>query len=628
MNSFNPASLINLLGFTVGVALYALLFVMVLRHRRGKIDFLLLVTAVLGVLWNIGELSVFIWRDFGAVNPPAVFQAVAYSALGFLPSVVVHLVWRNSEIENKYGYWLTFIAYGLSIAAGFFHFQSAFAGSEIPSPMAMRILTFGSLALLVALIAVNFKQPLGKKAVWISALLVFALSTLHLTRQSEEKFWLIELVAHQSSLTIALAILYQDYKFAFADLFLKRAISLIFLALTAFGLYVFVAKPLLAMHEGHAPDDVQAAGIMIALWIATALIYPQLHRFAAWLVDKVILRRVDYDKLRLEIVEMLEQSEDIESLLDESTAKLANALTAASSDWRETGRTVKRGGLSAVEFSSREARLFLPTADQPFYEVVLSDFVGARRLLSDEIKMLEAVGLMIAHRVDSLRVLHERCEQEIREQEFSKLTAEAELRALRSQINPHFLFNALTTIGYLIKAAPETALETLMKLTQLLRRVLNSSEEFSTLGSEIKLIESYLEIEKARFEDRLSIEINVPKNLEAIKLPTLILQPVVENAVKHGVSKSKLGGSVRIIAKLEKDSDTDWLKLTVLNTGAEIAQASLAENRKNGVGLNNVGERLRSYYGDSASFSLGKNDEMETKAEIRFPVNSTLGLKA
>src|SRR4051812_35387212 len=100
MNTFNSASLINLLGFTVGIALYVLLLVMVIRHRRAprkaSIDILLLVTAILGVLWNFGELSLFIWRDFGISSISPFLTALSYSSLGFLPSVVVHSAWRNS----------------------------------------------------------------------------------------------------------------------------------------------------------------------------------------------------------------------------------------------------------------------------------------------------------------------------------------------------------------------------------------------------------------------------------------------------------------------------------------------------------------------------------------------------
>src|SRR5207244_10305387 len=111
------------------------------------------------------------------------------------------------------------------------------------------------------------------------------------------------------------------------------------------------------------------------------------------------------------------------------------------------------------------------------------------------------------------RITRERYQRELREQEMRKLATEAELRALRAQINPHFLFNALTTIGYLIGTAPSRALETLMRLTSLLRGVLRSEGEYTTLGRELEVVESYLEIERARFEHRLRVRVDVPKGL-------------------------------------------------------------------------------------------------------------------
>ena len=136
MNEFSLASLINLLGFTLGVTLYLLLLVMVVRHhksrRKSSLDLLLLMTAALGILWNLGELSVFIWRDFGAGTVTPLLTSVSYSALGFLPSVVVHSALKN--FENSKGRWLITLAYGLSILAAAFHFYSALA-REISLPI-------------------------------------------------------------------------------------------------------------------------------------------------------------------------------------------------------------------------------------------------------------------------------------------------------------------------------------------------------------------------------------------------------------------------------------------------------------------------------------------------------------
>jgi len=149
------------------------------------------------------------------------------------------------------------------------------------------------------------------------------------------------------------------------------------------------------------------------------------------------------------------------------------------------------------------ATVIVPTSEPPQYRLLIGELAGGRRLLSDDLALIESVAVMAARRIDAVRVVHERCARDLHEQEMHKLATEAELRALRAQINPHFLFNALTTIGYLIQSAPDRALETLMRLTAPLRGVLRHSEgEFLTIGEEIDLIESYLEIERARFEDR------------------------------------------------------------------------------------------------------------------------------
>jgi signal transduction histidine kinase len=614
MNSLNTALLINLLGFSLGIALYALLLAMILRHRgsarAGNVDYLLIATACLGLSWNIGELLTFAEKDFGIVVISPFLTASAYAALGFLPSVVVH----SAQAEEEKPHWLTFTAYGLSGLAAVLHFYSAIFRGVAPSDLALQMLTYSSVGLAAALLIFNLRQTLEKKAIWVTALLVFAVSALHLTGQREENSWLVELVAHQSSLPLALAILYQNYRFAFADLFLKRAISLILLTLVAFGLYVYVAAPLLHYHETHDRDDVQAITLILALWIATALVYPWLHRLAVWLVDKAILHRADYDELRGELGSAIEKYESADEILDSISLRLSQALTARSVAWSEIV------GADDTDLAAGVAQINIPTAEMPQYKIVFSDFIGGRQLMSDETAMLADVSLVTARRIDALRVTHERCQQEFREEEFAKLAAEAQLTALRSQINPHFLFNALTTIGYLIQSSPDKAFETLLHLTKLLRGVLSSTGEFSTLGQELKLIENYLDIERARFEEKLSVSIDIPSDLESIRVPSLILQPLVENAIKHGVSENKNGGEVRISAKIGNAKGEMLLTLSVFDTGA--GKKAVTRKDSAGVGLKNVRERLRSYYGKKAALTLDRDTETGTTAEISLPLNA------
>ena len=617
MNSLNAAMLVNLVGFTVGIALYAMLAAMVFQHREGRrgggINLLLLVTAALGLMWNVGELFVFIERDFGGTASWAFVSAAAYSALGFLPSVVVHSV----RIGGRRRDWLSAGAYVLSTIAAVLHFRAAATGAPTPSDFALQTLTYGALAMTVALLTLGFRESLERKSIWAAALLIFAVSGLHLSGERAENSWVVELVAHQSSLPLALVILYQNFRFAFADLFLKRAISLILITVSAFCLYVFVAAPLLRYHETHDRNDVQAVSLIITLWVATALIYPAIHKFAVWFVDSVVLKRPDYSKVQTSIAAKIERCDSADDLLDVAADDLALVLTADKGRWREVSDVKEASRSGIVTVGKDRAGIFVPTTDQPAYEIALESFRGARKLLSDETAMLEAVALIISRRIDAMRVLHERCDREFREQEFSKLATEAQLAALRAQINPHFLFNALTTIGYLIQTAPEKAFETLLHLTKLLRGVLNASSEFSTLADELRLIESYLDIERARFEERLEVEIDVPADLRQLMIPSLILQPLVENAVKHGISENRNGGRVMISASLVRDGGAEFLELSVADTGA--GKAHEYEDRTAGVGLKNVTERLRSHYGSRSELRLDKGSR-ETTAKIKLPL--------
>lgn len=622
---FNAAALVNLLGFVVGIALYGLLLMMVVRHRDEKdrtgFDTLLLLTAGLGLLWNAGELAALFWSDLGTSSVSPLLYVLSYSALGFLPSVVVHSAWKNDEGAEPRFRFLAYAAYALSFAAAAINFIKLINGDKIPSDLSLRVLSAGSLLLLAALLVITWRQRLANKTVWISALSVFALSALHLSDGQEETSWLVELVAHQSSVPLAIAILMQDFRFAFADLFLKRALSLMLLAAVAFGLYVFAAVPLLRWHETHDRNDVTAAVVVIALWMLTALLYPALHKFAVILVDKIILRRADFERLEAAIAAKLDKLEDVTAIMNVVCEELRFALTAREADWSEIGPEEYADRKLFVGVGSKLASVLVPTVEMPYFEITLREFAGGRRLLSDEIGMLESIGIVTARRIDALRVTEERYERKGREDKLAKYAAEAKLSALRAQINPHFLFNALTTIGYLIQTAPDKAFQTLMKLTQLLRGVLRSTEEFSSLGEEIKLIENYLDIEKTRFEERLAVSYDIPDDLRKLRIPSLILQPLVENAVKHGISEAKNGGEVGIGAEVRVEHDETFLYLEVSDTGAGFDNGNA---NGSGIGLDNIRQRLRSHYGREGTLKIESRRGNGTTAVIRMPVRVVL----
>ena len=614
MNSLNSTLLINFLGFTVGAALYGILLLMVFRHpvlnnqtdeasQNRKPDSLLLITAILGLLWNFINLFEIVGGDLMQNPFPPYLSATAFAALGFLPALIIGSEWRTAE-----DMWAANIkrlsvgAYLLSGFAGVLHFYSAVFYNFSPSAPALWILTGGYLLILAALFTMSRQTSIERKSVWATALAIFAVSAFHLSHPHTdgENSWFVEFIGHQASLAFIFVILYQNFRFAFADLFLKRAFSLLLLTALVFGLYAFAAVPLLALHQDHLQPDTTQISVNLLLWIITALIYPTLHNFAVWLVDKILLRRADYAVFKKEIAQNLAAQESISAALEQVRERLTVVLTAKKSAVTEINENLKSTNSAVVKSFKNKTEIIIPTADAPQYNIVLRELAGGRNLLSEEFEMLEDVASQTARRIDILRVSHERCERELREQEFSGLATEAELRVLRAQINPHFLFNALTTIGYLINTAPEKAFATLMQLTGLLRGALRSAGEFQTLGEELKLITTYLEIEKARFEERLQVGIDLPQHLETVRIPALILQPLVENAVKHGISNKKDGGTISI-SVCENGAN---LVLQVCDTGTGIEKTELRRRMKNRVGLKNIEQRLRLYFEDSAHLSI------------------------
>jgi two-component system, LytTR family, sensor kinase len=660
------AALINLLGYITGSVLYAMLLVMALGRQdvassigmggasSDKTDRLPLLTALLGLAWNLGSITVFVMQSLAAVRPFPVLMATAFTSLGFLPAVVVHSLLRTGAEwrRRRTALPMTLVAYGLCATAGALHFHQAIVRGAAPSQWALRVLTIGFAALTVALLFIVRRQSGRPRAVWVAALAVFAVSALHLSHHEGRDYsWWVEVIGHHASLPLAVAILYEDYRFALADIFLKRALALVLLVAVAFGLYLNVAAPLLerrAQGQGIGGADPLPIGLLIGLWVATALIYPWLRRSVVRFVDAWLLRRVDYEALRAEIASRISDHEAAEPMLDEICERLKASLTARDVRWiadddDEAGENSKTTTGSLLPFinrskislrlkepESRTTTVSVPTAEPPQYRLLIGELVGGRRLLSDDLDLLESVALMVARRIDAVRVIHERCQRDLHEQEIRKLATEAELRALRAQINPHFLFNALTTIGYLIQTAPDRALDTLMRLTQLLRGVLRPSEgEFATLGEEIELIESYLDIEKARFEDRLRVMIDVPSSVRQIRIPALLIQPLVENAIKHGVSPSRAGGEVVILARLGRGEVNQTfasagaegaLQIWVRDTGVGASEQELAHGRARGIGLQNVEQRIKRHYGAAASFGIRSASGVGTTVTLGLPI--------
>ena len=207
-----------------------------------------------------------------------------------------------------------------------------------------------------------------------------------------------------------------------------------------------------------------------------------------------------------------------------------------------------------------------------------------------------------------------RIEHRLQEQE--KLLLAAKVEALKSQINPHFLFNTLTSVTSLIRSQPETARAVIQKLSGLLRKLMQSQEQFVTLREEMAAIDEYLDIEQVRFGARLSVKKSIAPDTLDVVVPSLLLQPLVENCIKHGFSRKVGPGTVTIRSRRE----AGLAIIEIEDDGLGISEERLALAMSSGIGLANVNERLRVLYGASGRLTLTGSPGKGALARVQIPL--------
>ena len=214
-----------------------------------------------------------------------------------------------------------------------------------------------------------------------------------------------------------------------------------------------------------------------------------------------------------------------------------------------------------------------------------------------------------------------RNEKKLEEQ--GRLLVEARLAALTSQINPHFLFNTLNSVSSLIRTDPNQARVMVVKLSKVLRRLLRKHENFNTLRDELSFIEDYLAIEVVRFGEKLKFEKDVPEETLDILVPSMLLQPLVENSIKHGLSSKVEGGFIRI----QTQRSELRLHLLVEDDGVGIPEEKLATLLDRGIGVTNVNERLKVLFGNDYRMWVESQPGKGTRIQIEVPILET-GLAA
>jgi two-component system LytT family sensor kinase len=277
------------------------------------------------------------------------------------------------------------------------------------------------------------------------------------------------------------------------------------------------------------------------------------------------------------------------------------------------------GNHLAKRLGMPDAELLMPIRVAGSVAAVLAIAPGTARraLVSHEVNYLRSVAVQLGTRLDLLRLEHEMADRQNREAVLQQQVTEAELRALRAQINPHFLFNSLNTIANLIATDPPRAEVMTLRLARVFRHVLaNSSRQMVPVREEMEFLRTYLDIEEARFGNRLLVEFDVSPEVAASPVPSLILQPVVENALRHGLAPRPGPGRLKISAT--RQGDLVCLAVEDDGVGPGASNVNLGETAS-GLGLRNIVQRLTALYRDGARLTIQSAIPAGTRVTLLMP---------
>lgn len=235
---------------------------------------------------------------------------------------------------------------------------------------------------------------------------------------------------------------------------------------------------------------------------------------------------------------------------------------------------------------------------------------GWKQISPSDVELARGISSLLSSQMEIARLTEQ-----------AQLTIEAQLKALQTQINPHFLFNAINTIVSYCRTKPMVARELLLKLAEVFRYTLQGQGYFCTLEEELKLVQDYITIEQARFGDRIQLVVEVPEELLKIAIPRLSLQPLVENAIRHGVSKLAGEGKITVQAALTGTG----IELRVCDNGVGIAADQINQiltpghGDNLGIGLSNVHQRLLNLFGEKSGIQVESEVGVGTKIKFVVP---------
>lgn len=584
-------TLINTVGHCAGVLLFGVVIVLLIRDGRangiGRIMHSL-VAAMLALGWNIGSLFV-----IGSDRPESplieIVSTVSFSMLSLLPAVLMQVT-----LQRKHR-WIVVGGYLISTVAGWLHFGEVFSGNPRFHQFALMFIAVGFGILTICAVYLRARQTprfWRQRTGWISltCLLLFTTSFLHFGYQHANSPWSAEIAWHHVGIPVALIVLLQDYRFLLLDTFIRFLVNSCLAGLYIIGLIVVNERFRLfsPIHSSMFLTGLSAVGVCVSLILFA---YCR-NAVQAW-ITRVIFRRQNLDECISRMAQVSADARSEEELLESAAKHVAQHLEAERflvlKELVVPHRSTKPSLLFIEQESPELARInFHAEAQIPLRFssgdtrlLVLGPRSGGRRYLSEDLEDMRRLASAMVQQVERFRA-----------DELRRLVNEAELRALQAQINPHFLFNALNTLYGTIDRRSQAARQLVLNLADIFRYVLQGNRTLIPLGEELRIVQAYLEIEKERLGNRLEIAVFVPESLHGCMIPVLSLQPLAENAVKHGIAPKRGIGRVSVTAQQTQHS----VRIMVTDTGAGFQNAENSHNGT-GVGLENVRRRLSICYG-------------------------------
>jgi two-component system, LytTR family, sensor kinase len=599
---------VNSLGHAGGVLIFGMFLALVLSQRSRphlRASSLSLLAAALALVWNFASLVVLLIGPSNGAGK-RIIAVIGFCALSLLPSVLLDI-----SLTNRFR-GVVRAGYVLSCCAVLAHLMEFFYDSARLHRLGLAVITIGfgllTITTVFTVLWYGDENPrlLSMRILSAMSLFLLAASFVHFSGGQSANAWSTELAVHHGGIPLALFVIMQDYRFVFLDAFVRLVVN---------GLLAVVVAVFIASYSPYLPYPVQVLFIGATLTVF-AVTRGLLQRF----LTRLVFRQPDIESAMRDLRALGAQATDETRYIDcasECVARSMNAellntppaVLARIVDYRSprlTGpapgdRTLQERGVAVVvpiSFFQGEKRY-----------ICLGARRGGRRYLSEDLAVLARFAACIAEQMEHIRAA-----------EMQRLVSQAELRALQAQINPHFLFNAFNTLYGVIARENSGARRMLLNLSDVFRYFLQSDKAFVPLGDELKIVRAYLAIEELRLGDKLRISIDVDSDALRESVPVLSIQPLVENAVKHGVAAQPEGGTVRIHAK----RGTEGLHISVQDSGTGFATTTGESRSHAGVGLDNVSRRLVLCYGSDVSLEI-ESDANGTTVSFVVPCERAFG---